>query len=74
MFRGCLIHIYLQDIPHFDSLILSNTFLCNFLFVFWLAALAFIGPFMFPTIYLLVYSADRDDWFLYFQIKGPSFL
>ena len=38
----------LQDIPHLDSLILSNIFLCNFILVFWLAKLAII----FPTIYL----------------------
>ena len=51
MFRGCLIRIYLQDVPHFDFLILSNTFLCNFVLVFWQATLAFMGPFMFTTIY-----------------------
>ena len=34
LYQGCLIHIYLQDVPHFDSLTLSNTFLCNFLLVF----------------------------------------
>ena len=28
-FLGCLIHIFLQDVLHFDSLIFSNTFLCN---------------------------------------------
>ena len=28
--QNCLIH---KDVPHFDSLILSNTFLCNFLLV-----------------------------------------
>ena len=30
MIQGWMIHIYLQDIPHFDSLILLNTSLCNF--------------------------------------------
>ena len=40
--------LYLQDAPYFDSLILSNIFLCNFLLVFWLATLAFMGPFRFP--------------------------
>ena len=35
--------------PHFDFLIRSNTFLCNFNLVFWLATLVF----MFPAIYLL---------------------
>ena len=40
-FLGCLIHIYLQYVPPFDSLILSNTFLYNFLLVFWLATFAF---------------------------------
>ena len=34
VYQGCLIHIYLQDVSHFDSIILSNTFLCNFLLVF----------------------------------------
>ena len=33
------------------SLILSNVFLCNCLLVFWLATLAFMNPFRFPTIY-----------------------
>ena len=41
-----------QDVTHFDSLILSNTFLCNFLFVIWLATLAFMELFMFPTTVL----------------------
>ena len=43
-FKGCLIHIDLQDVLHVDSLILSNTFPCSFHFVFWLATLAFIFP------------------------------
>ena len=34
VFQGCLIRIDLQDILHFDSLIRSNTFLCNFFLVF----------------------------------------
>ena len=42
-----MIHIDSQEIPHIDSLILSNIFRWNFLLVFWLATLAF----MFPTIY-----------------------
>ena len=46
-FKGCLIHIHLQDAPHFDSLILLNTFLCNFLLVFWLA----IPTFMFSVCF-----------------------
>ena len=36
-FQGLLIYIYLQDVPHFDYLIISNTFLCNFLSAFALA-------------------------------------
>ena len=39
-------HIYLQDIPHFDSLILSDTLLCKIVtsrFLLWLAT--------FPAIY-----------------------
>ena len=42
MFQGCLIQIDLQNVFYFVSLILSNTFLCNFLLVFWLATLAFL--------------------------------
>ena len=34
VFQVCLIHIYLQYVPHFDSLIHSNIFLQYFLFVF----------------------------------------
>ena len=34
VYQGCLIHIYLQDVPDFDTLILSNAFLWNFLLVF----------------------------------------
>ena len=45
-FKTCLIH---NDVTHFDSLILSNIFLCNFL-VFWLAILAF----MFSASYLVL--------------------
>ena len=38
MFQGCLIHIDLQDhVPHFDSFILSNIFLCSCLLVFYFA-------------------------------------
>ena len=33
MFQGCLIHIDLEDAPHFDLLNLSNTSLCNVLLV-----------------------------------------
>ena len=51
------IHVFdpldLQDVLHFDSLILSNIFWCNFLFVFWLATLAFTAPFMFFLLYIL---------------------
>ena len=36
-FQRRLIHTYLQSVPHFDSLFLSTTFLCNFIFVFALA-------------------------------------
>ena len=42
-----LIRIDLQDVTHFDSLIISDTFLYNFVFDFWVATLAF----MFPAIY-----------------------
>ena len=42
VFQGCLIHLYLQDIPHFDFLILLNTFLCNFLLGFALAGNTYI--------------------------------
>ena len=45
VFQSYLIHTDLQDVPHFDCLTLSNTFICNFLLVFLLA-------FMFPVIYL----------------------
>ena len=41
-FQGCLIHLYLQDFPHFDFLILLNTFLCNFLLDFALAGNTYI--------------------------------
>ena len=27
--KSCLTHIHSQDVPHFDFLIFSNTFLCN---------------------------------------------
>ena len=40
------IHIYLQDIPHFDSLILPNTLLCSFPLVFcfvWQRFLLFVS-------------------------------
>ena len=57
VFQNCLIHTDLQDVLHFDS------FLCNFLLVFWLATLAFISP----AIY-------RGDLLLHFQIKYSSFL
>ena len=50
VFQICLIHTDLQDSPHFDSLMLSNTVPCNFLLVFWLATLAF----MFLAIYLVL--------------------
>ena len=43
-------HIFKRSFPiliHF----LWNTFLCNFIFIFWLAILAFMGPLVFPTIY-----------------------
>ena len=49
LFQSCLIRIDLQDVSHFNFLILSNTILCNFIPVFWLATLAFI----FPAIYLV---------------------
>ena len=62
MFRGCLIQIYLQDVPHFDFLILSNTFLCNFVLVFWQATLAFMGPLMFTTIYRGVPLGKGGRW------------
>ena len=39
MSQGCLIHIDLQEFPHFYSLTLSNTFLCNSRPVFWLGTL-----------------------------------
>ena len=55
--QSCLIHTDLQDVLHFDS------FLCNFLLVFWLATLAFISP----AIY-------RGNLLLHFQIKYSSFL
>ena len=42
-----IFHIELRDVPHFDSLIFSNIFLCDLLFIFWLETLAF----MFPAIY-----------------------
>ena len=45
VFQGCLIHIYLQYVPHFDSLIHSNIFLRYFLLVFcigWQLFLLFI--------------------------------
>ena len=42
VFQGCLIHLYLQDIPHFSFLILLNTFLCNFLLDFALAGNTYI--------------------------------
>ena len=42
MFQGCLILIDLQDVHQFDSLILSNIFICNCLLVFWLATIKFI--------------------------------
>ena len=35
VFQGCWIYIDLKDILHFDSLILLNTFLCNFVLMFY---------------------------------------
>ena len=32
--QGSLIHVDLQNTSHYDSLILPNTFLCNFFLVF----------------------------------------
>ena len=42
MFQECSIHIDLQDISHFDSLIFLNTFMWNFIYVFLLSTLAFM--------------------------------
>ena len=44
MFQGCLIIIDLQDVLHFDSLILPYTFLCNCPLVFLLKTFEFIFP------------------------------
>ena len=71
VFQSCL---FLKDVPLFDSLILSNTFLCNFPLVFWLVTNAL----MFPVIYLvlglicfcifrssiLVFCLNSAFWFL----------
>ena len=62
--QDCLIHIDLQDVPYFDSLILSNSFLFRFLLVFWLPSLAFIFHGLFVS---------RVDLFLYFLIKCSNF-
>ena len=53
LYQGCLIHIYLQDVPHFDSLTLSNTFLCNFLLVF------YFGWQLFHSCFLLFISTRQ---------------
>ena len=60
VFQSYLIRTDLRNVPHFDCLILLNTFLCNFLLAFWLVTFAF----MFPA---------RADLCLYFQIKYSSF-
>ena len=62
-------HIYLQDIPHFDSLILSDTLLCKIAtsrFLLWLAT--------FPAIYYYWAGGGRADLYLYFPIKCSSFV
>ena len=70
-FQGCLIHIYLQDVPHFDSFILSNTFLCNFLLVFALAGNTCIHV---SCYLLLVLGRYGPELYLYFHVKRSSFL
>ena len=70
VFQECLIHTDLQDVPQFDTLILSNTFLCIFLLVFCFGWLHLLSRF-------LLFSSTRQvrtDLFLYFQIKCSSIL
>ena len=74
VFRGCLIHINLQDASHFDSLIVSNTFLCIFFSSFGWQRLHSWTHSCFLLVYLYQCQAGRADLFLYFQIKCSSFL
>ena len=57
VFQGCLIHIYLRYVPHFDSLIHSNIFLRYFLLVFcigWQLFLLFILVLPWWTVGLMI--------------------
>ena len=54
---------------HFDSLILSNAFLCNFLLIF-----CFGWQLLYSCFLLFISTRQvRADLFLYFQIKCSSF-
>ena len=65
MFQGYLIHIDLQDhVPYFDSFILSNTFMCNLLLVFYFDW----------QQYFCSKQAGRDELCFYFRLKFSSFL
>ena len=44
VFQRYFIYTDLQYVPQFDYLILSDTFLRNFLLAFWLVTLAFMFP------------------------------
>ena len=59
MFKGWLIHIDFQDVTHFNSLILLNTFLCNLFLVFWLATIAIMFPVRKPI--RAICSSDKYD-------------
>ena len=62
-----LIHIYLPDVPHFDSLLLLNIFLDRFLLVFCLA-------WDHVSCCLLVRGTGKANSFLYFQMMCYSLL
>ena len=72
IFQGCLIHIDLQDLLHFDSLILLNTFLCNFSLVFWLATLTFVFPAFAFCIFescVLVFCRNSIFYFIFCKVN-----
>ena len=81
MFQCCFTDIDLQDIPYFDSLLLSNTFRRNFLLVNWLATFTFmsvlgltsscifnsIGP-VFSEIWSFGFCLVNSEWGTYLEV------
>ena len=68
VFQGCLIHIYLQYVPHFDSLIHSipscDIFFSSFACIGWQRFLLFISTAL---------GRYRADLYFYFHIKCSVF-